>query len=334
MTTLGWADRGRLIPMADDRLRSAYDAALLHFVQGETMETVARRLGVSRSTVSRLISLAREEGLVRISLHPPSQSSDSLSTKLSSIFSADVHVVPVSPSATDVRRLDAVATVAGALISDLVGPGTTLGIAWGTTVSAVAEHLTPKDAPGSQVVQLNGAANPSTTGIPYAGEIIEKFSRALGATAHHFPVPAFFDYPETREAMWRERSVAAVRKLQQSADIALFGVGSFNSPLASHVYSGGYLSAEEIIHLRDEGVVGDICTVLMRPDGTYEDIDLNRRATGPTPKELQAIPRRMCVAAGASKVRPLHGALTSGAVTDLVIDEGAAWKLFEFATRS
>lgn len=316
--------------MTDDRLRSAYDAALLHFVQGETMETVARRLGVSRSTVSRLISLAREEGLVRISLHPPSQSSDSLSQKLSDLFSAEVHVIPVSPAATDMRRLDSVATVAGAIISDLVGPGTTLGVAWGTTISAVAEHLTPKDAPGSRVVQLNGAANPTTTGIPYAGEIIETFSKAFGSTSHHFPVPAFFDYAESKEVMWRERSVSSVREIQQASDVAVFGVGSFTSPLASHVYSGGYLSPEEVEHLRTEGVAGDICTVLLRPDGTYEDIELNKRATGPHPGELAAIPRRICVVAGASKVRPLHGALLAGAVTDLIIDEGAAWKLLEF----
>lgn len=317
--------------MTEDRRRNAYEAALLHYVQGETMETVARRLGVSRSTVSRLISLAREEGLIRITLHPPAQSSESLSSRLSDLFGLTVHVVPVSPSSTDMRRLDSVATVAGAIISDLVFPGCTVGVAWGTTLSAVTDHLTPKNTPGCSVVQLNGAANSVTTGIPYAGQIIETFGKAFGASAHHFPVPAFFDYPETRDAMWRERSISMVRELQRTADIAVFGVGSFTSPVASHVYSGGYLSHDEVLALRADGVVGDICTVLMRPDGTYEDIEINGRATGPTPKELQNIPRRICVAAGTSKVLPLHGALKSGAVTDLILDEAAAWRLLDMA---
>lgn len=317
--------------MSEDRRRIAYEAAVLHYVQGETMETVARRLGVSRSTVSRLISLARDEGLVRISLHPPTENSDSLSARISEIFGITAHVVPVSPTSTDVRRLDAVATVAGAIISDLVKPGHTIGVAWGTTISAVTDHLSPRPAPGSIVVQLNGAANSSTTGIPYAGQIIDSFGKAFGSTVRHFPVPAFFDFAETREAMWRERSLSAVRELQQTTDIAVFGVGSFNSPLASHVYVGGYLSPQDISVLRAEGVVGDVCTVLLRPDGSYEDIEINKRATGPTPGELRKIPRRICVVAGASKVLPLHGALLAGAVTDLIIDEGAAWKLLDLA---
>ncbi len=317
--------------MVEDRRRAAYEAAVLHYIQGETMETVARRLGVSRSTISRLIASARDEGLVRITLHPPTETSDSLASRLASTFNVSAHVVPVAPSATEVRRLDAVATVAGALISDVVQPGDVVGVAWGTTISAVTEHLTPKAAPGSVVVQLNGAANPSTTGIPYAGHIIDSFAKAFGATVHHFPVPAFFDYAETREAMWRERSLANVLEVQKSVDIAVFGVGAFASPLASHVYVGGYLSDEDMATLRSLGVVGDICTVLLRPDGTYEDIELNRRATGPTPKQLQNIPRRVCVVAGPAKVLPLLGALRAGAVTDLVIDEATAWKLLDVA---
>lgn len=317
--------------MAEDRRRAAYEAAVLHYIHGETMETVARRLGVSRSTVSRLISHAKDSGLVRISLHPPTENSDSLSSRIADTFGVTAHVVPVAAMSTEVRRLDAVAMVAGAIFSDMVESGLTVGIAWGTTVAAVAEHLSPRPAPGSTVVQLNGAANSTTTGIPFVGQIMESVASAFGSSVCHFPVPAFFDYAETREAMWRERSIRAVREIQRSTDVAVFGVGSFTSPLASHVYAGGYLSDDDIATLRAEGVVGDICTVLLRPDGSYDDIEMNRRATGPTPAELASIPRRLCVVAGASKVLPLHGALRAGAVTDLVLDEGAAYKLLDLA---
>ena len=40
-----------------------------------------------------------------------------------------------------------------------------------------------------------------------------------------------------------------------------------------------------------EGVVGDVCTVFLRADGTYRDIALNERATGPAPEELRRVPR-------------------------------------------
>ena len=58
---------------------------------------------------------------------------------------------------------------------------------------------------------------------------------------------------------------------------------------------------------------------------------LNERATGPTPVELQRIPRRVCVVAGDNKVAPLLAALRAGVVTDLVVDEITATGLLEAA---
>ncbi|MFC2266752.1 MAG: helix-turn-helix domain-containing protein [Peptidiphaga sp.] len=56
-----------------DRRSLAYEAALLYFVEQQTMEAISRKLGVSRSTVSRLLAAAREDGLVRITLHAPEE---------------------------------------------------------------------------------------------------------------------------------------------------------------------------------------------------------------------------------------------------------------------
>lgn len=307
----------------------AYEAAMMHFVQGETMETIARRLKVSRSTVSRLIKAARDSGLVQITLHPPQEAASNLATWIEDHYKVKPHVVPVPFKTTDARRLNAVAQMAGVVVSDLMEPNTVIGVAWGNTVSAIADHLAPRPAAGSVVVQLNGAANSSTTGIPYAGSIMEAFGRAHGSTVQHFSVPAFFDYVETREALWRERSIAAVRDLQAQADVAIFGVGSITGPNVSLVYSGGYLTPEELIEIQENGVVGDVCTVLLRADGTWRDLELNERASGPTPDELAKIPRRICVVSGLDKVTATRAALLAGVVTDLIIDEDTASRLRE-----
>jgi DNA-binding transcriptional regulator LsrR (DeoR family) len=97
------------------------------------------------------------------------------------------------------------------------------------------------------------------------------------------------------------------------------------------VYSAGYLDEEDVRTLHAEGVVGDVCTVFLRADGSYQDVALNARATGPTPAELHRVPRRICVVAGDNKVVPLLAALRSGVVTDLVVDEVTATGLLSFA---
>lgn len=316
------------------RDEQAHEAASMYYLQGQTMETIARHLGVSRSSVSRLLSYARETGLVRISVSAAPGNKGTLAGQISELFGVQTSVVPVHDVHTEVNRLHNVALVAAERLIDMMKPGATLGIAWGNTTSEITRCLPKVSFPGSTVVQLNGAATATESGMPYADAIISRAARAIGGSMVHFPVPTFFDYAETKSALWRERSVRAVLKTIDNCDIALFGVGSLSARLPSHVYSGGFLDTEEIAAAQRDGVVGDVCTVLLREDGST-DMELNSRASGPTPETLRRIPRRLCVVAGASKALPLLGALRARVVTDLVLDDGAARELLDLVrTRS
>ena len=301
----------------------------MYYLQDETMETIARRFEVSRSTVSRLIHQARATGLVQITVAPQSENGSAEQAYLSEKHGVHTHVVSVHAASSDVQRLDQVARVAGRLVSGWMEPNSILGLAWGTTVSAVVSHFAARTVPGSVVVQLNGAGNPRTSGIPYAGAILSRAGEAFGSEVMHFPVPTFFDHPETKQAMWRERSVRSVLEVQSRVDMALFGVGSFTGPVGSHVYAGDYLSDDEVDALRRDGVVGDICTMLLRADGSWRDLGINSRSSGPTPEALARIGRRVAVAAGLAKVAPLAGAVRAGAITDLVADEYVVHALVE-----
>lgn len=309
-----------------------YDAATMYYLHDQTMESIGARLGVSRSTVSRLLREARDTGLVRITIAPSGQIPSRLAEQLRQAFGVTAHIVPTRESVTPDGVLDAVARQAATLLADVMGDETTLGVAWGVTITAVAEHLLPQPTRGSAIVQLNGAASTSSSGVAYAGEILARFGTAYDAQVHYFPVPAFFDYADTRTALWRERAVRRVLDLQEHLDVAIFGVGTFAGTHMSQVYAGGYLTADEMADLLQQGAVGDICTVLLRADGSYADIPLNSRASGPTPQVLSGVARRICVVAGRHRAPATLGALRSGAVTDLVIDESTARAVALLAT--
>ena len=308
-----------------DRVSEMYRAAELYYEQGATMDGVARHMRTSRSTVSRLLRDARESGIVRISLVRPEQRT-AAGEVLAGMFGIEVHVIPVPDLVGDVERLRLVARAAAqrlaAYAAEEVDP--VIGIAWGTTLEQVVHQLEPVPQSRATIVQINGAANPSTSGIPYAGMILQDAGRALGERVVQFPVPAFFDEAETRDVLWRERFVRRMLDLRRRMDVAVFSVGALSGQVASHVYAGGYLSGDEIADLEADGVVGDICTVMLRQDGSWADVAINRRASGMTPEELGAVPHRLCVVGSPGKTRALVGALRAGVVTDLVIDDASA----------
>lgn len=313
----------------DERSRRALVASQLYYLQDLTMEAVARELRTSRSSVSRLLSYARDSGLVEIRVHEPDDRAPLVADEVRARFGVSTHVVPVPAVMSDIDRLERVATATGRILNRFFDSNMTMGVAWGSTIGAISRHLVSRPLHNSHVVQLNGAGNNRTTGIVYASEILQRFGDAYGATVQQFPVPAFFDDPRTKQSMWRERSTQRLLDLQRSMDLALFGVGSPLAQVPSHVYMGGYLEPEDYASLEADGVVGDVATVFFRADGSSEGIAMNRRATGPAFEVLRRVPRRICVVSGVSKVESLRGALAAGVITDLIVDEATARRLVE-----
>ncbi|TXR58219.1 transcriptional regulator [Quadrisphaera setariae] len=290
------------------------------------MEAIASEEGVSRSTVSRLLETARAAGIVSIQVVPVHGRASVVEQEIAHRHGVSTRVVPLPDGVGAVERLHLVARTAGRVLDSAVAAGMIVGVAWGTTTSAVSEHLLARPLADVQVVQLNGAMNTLSSGVGYGTDVLGRFAAAWDAQVHHFPVPAFFDHVETRQAMWRERSVQRVLRLQHAADVALFGIGAFGGAVPSRVWAEGYLTGPDRAALTATAV-GDVCTVFLRADGSWEGLPLNARSSGPVPPVLRRIPRRICAVADEAKVPGLLAALAAGLVTDLVLDERAAREL-------
>lgn len=311
-----------------------YNVAKRHYVDGATMEAIAQELGVSRPTVSRMLARARESGIVRITLAEPPGTDSPTARAIASAFGIEVHVVNVSSRMPVSTRLSTVARHAAQLMTAMVNDYSSVGVAWGVTAWHVARALEPMNVSGVRVVQVNGSMQPRGTGLPYVGALLQTFADALGhGTVIPFPVPAFFDQPATRELMWQERSVRSVLDQIRNLDVAVFGVGYPHAHVPSHVYTSGYIEPHDLTEALQAGAIGDVCTVLLRTDGSWEGLPMNDRSTGPTPEQLRSISRRLCVVGDHSRARALLAALRAGVVTDLVCDSHTARALHELLSR-
>lgn len=315
--------------MSDNKLAEAIKAARLYYYNNMTTAAIARELSVSKSTVSRLIKFARESGVIDIRVLDPTEEPSRLSSRIMERYQIkNAHVVPVSELAGEAEWLQRVANYAASYLNVIFDSGMILGIAWGTTLTAISKHLLRKNLYNAQIVQLNGAGNTRTMGIEYASEIIMRFATNFQARAHLFPVPAYFDYCETKQALWREGSVKRILSLQEQADVLIYSIGAVNAGIPSHVYSGDYLSQKDYKTLEQYEVAGDIATVFFKRDGSFDGIPINRRASGP---HLGLFQRKygICVVSGLAKVTGLHAALKGKLMSELIVDEPTARCLVE-----
>jgi deoxyribonucleoside regulator len=315
------------------RHATALRAAELYYLDNLTMEAISQSLGCSRATVSRLISEARSAGLVEIVVHRKGRAAATLERVIGELYGVGVTVVAPPPDASDSDRLRHAAAQGAALLRSHLAPDQTLGVLCGDTVSVLARSLSPGVVPGLQIVQIGGTGNTFSSGAEYASATLGRFGAALGARVHHFPVPAFFDSPQTRDAMWAERSVQRVLRLQQRADLAVFSLSTLGGRVPGHLYRAGYLQRDELRSLADQGVVGELGTVFLRADGTTAAVDLNDRSSGLPVERVRQIPRRLCIAVGSEKADIIRAALLAGVITDLIVDDAAA-ELLALTTRA
>lgn len=312
-----------------EKIERALIAARLYYYQNMTTDAIAKELSVSRSTVSRLLGFAKDEGLVSIKVANPTREISMFEKKICDEFRINsAYIVQVPEIAGEAVWLDRVAQFSANYLNTRFSSNMTLGIAWGTTLSAISRHLLKKSTHGTQIVQLNGAGNTQSMGINYASEIIMRFSENFQARAHLFPVPTFFDYADTKKALWREGSIKRIINLHNNADLLLYSIGAVNAGIPSHVYSGGYLEDNDYEELKKNHIAGDIATVFFREDGGFENIPLNERASGPSLnlfKEKDGI----CVVSGLAKVNGLFSALKGGLVSNLIVDEPTARELIK-----
>lgn len=305
----------------DQQIENALQAAQMYYFQNLPMKRIAAELQVSHSTISRLLSWARSEGLIEIRINDVRHRSSPLEELLKLHFKLKaVKVVPVAEIAGENVWQDRVARVAANYLNQFMGPNIVLGVAVSQMVSHISACLTPKSLVNVQVVQLNGGEYVPGVAREHAGNLIAHIATNYEAMAHLFSVPAFFDFSETRKVLWKESSITRILDLQNRSDIVLFSPES--------VHDNDRLKALTPLATRSDAV-GLISNILIRADGSYDDIELNQRACGPNLSLFHQADRAICAASGFNHLESLRGALNGRYLTDLIIDEPTARRLVE-----
>ena len=205
--------------MDPSRHSEALRAAQMYYLQDLTMDAIARELRTSRSTVSRLLSSARESGLVQIQIRNPLDTGPELEGRIRQRYGVDVHVVPVLETLNDAETLDRVAMQAARTIGPVVDSNAIIGVAWGSTLSAVSRHLTRKLAR----VDLDGAPD-VLVGDHLQIALELRLKVLVDSPAHDVLAQAAEEYAQrvhdASPAGLRKRSTMAATRPQRSASAA------------------------------------------------------------------------------------------------------------------
>lgn len=259
-----------------DKRALSVKVAQLYYQNDWRQSRIAAELNLSRPTVSRLLQYARESGIVQIKISNPLVSTQQLAAELKDYYHLDQVIVVPSEMTASGELLELVGAAAAEYIETIVKDDDTIGLAWGKTIHAIAQHLSPEDVHGVTVVQLKGSVA-NTKQKNYAFESVNAFASAFHTLPQYLPLPVIFDHQETKELVEQDTHIKYIMDLGRQADIAVFTVGTVrDSALLFHL---GYFSQAEQEYLQQHAV-GDVFSRFIDQNGSIVAPQINQRTIG------------------------------------------------------
>jgi deoxyribonucleoside regulator len=313
--------------MKDDvKISRLVEVAKMYYQLDYSQQEIAKILGISRPTVSRLLFQAVEEGIVHIKICNPVEDVEKIAMQVKEKFQLKHCIVAPIPEYEDELIKEKLGESAANFLYDTVQTGDTIGITWGTTLYHLVKKIQPKNVKDVTVVQLNGGVSYSESNT-YSSEIINGLANAFNTTPHFLPVPAVVDHIVVKQAIIADRHVKKVLEMGKRANIAIFTVGEPGEQ--STLMHAGYFTESDIETLRSNGTVGDICSRFIDINGQITNEALNDRTIGTELSDLDGKEYGVLIAGGNTKVDGIMGALRGCHANVLITDQYTAKALLE-----
>ncbi len=318
-----------MLSLMDDRTELLAYVAELYYQQRRTQAEIAKEIGTSRSSVSRMLDEAREVGAVEIRVNYPTHRDAALETIFSQRFGlASVYILR-SRTVPSERKLQRIASLAAAHLESRLRPDLILGLSWGTGVFETVEALRRHILPSLRVVQFIGAVSSGNLSID-GPEVARLAAMKLGAEYRYLNAPLIVPTQALCESLLSQPSVIETLALARQSDIAVVGIGSTDATVSS-LLRAGYLTPDELNAVAATGAVGDVCARHFDIEGYELDIDINRRVVGLSMADLRVVPEVVGVARGIRKATAILGALRGQLIDVLVTDDDTAREVLRLA---
>jgi DNA-binding transcriptional regulator LsrR (DeoR family) len=309
-----------------DDLQTMVSVARMYYEQGRKQEEIARRLKVSRASISLLLAEARRRGIVEITIRNPLEDNPELSRALCTRFSLTrCVVVPTSIRKTE-TLIDLNAARATEVFDEEAKSGDTVGIAWGRTCHAFMSSYQARGfLQGIQVIPLIGGSNRNLERYQL-NEMVRLFAEKLQGTPSFIHAPALASSREDYELYMGSSTMKAVMGKWKNVDIAVVSVGA---PPVSREFDGSRVMQRRKSGPPEALPIGDICARYFDVKGRFVQDELSSRIIGIPVESLRRIPKVLCVVGGLEKAYSLLGALKTRLITILITDERTATAVLE-----
>lgn len=297
----------------------------MYYKEKHTQEEIARKVGYSRSAISRLLSEAEDEGIIEININYPLLRDAQLERRLQDLYHLDAAFVINARDLSDSHLLQLIGRMGAHYLEKQLRDNMIIGIGWGTSLFELVNALPHLPFSDISVVQVIGASGSKSDARIDGPDLAAFLASKLNASHQFLHAPLFLDSVAAKDSLSSQKQIRDTLNLANQADLTLLGIGTIEiDPQFSSIYRTGFVNDSDIRQIKNNGGIGNFCGVIVDESGKILDIDINHRVMAVDLNVLKANGTKIVgIAAGARKSRAIEAVLNGGWLDVLITDRTA-----------
>lgn len=294
----------------------------MYYEQGLTQAIIAKKMGISRPIISKMLQQAKESGIVSISIKDESAYAVELGLRLEKKYQLDdVIVIPTNEQKQHEIVKKEVSRTAAYYLSERLKPEMDIGLSWGTTLADLIDEMPYQSFPTINVSPLVGGVSSEHLYFD-TNHLVFRLAEKLNSRCQYFYAPALAESIELANILNQSQLVGQALEQAKRVDLAIIGVGNPNQ--SSTWKRLGYIGTKELQIISKTGVKGDAVASLFDKNGQTVNNEISKRMLGIKVEDLVNIPEVMVIGCGEEKVDSIQPLLLGKCCTILIIDQKIA----------
>ena len=313
--------------MKYERKKLLAKLAYLYYIEEKSQSEIAAETGIYRTTVSRMLTEAKRERIVKIEI----ESFDSKLFRLENYVKEKYHIseLEIVPNIEDEPLWDLeqrlARSVAG-MVRSLLQDGMNIGFSWGKSLSLLVDQIGSKRLENVHFYPLAGG--PSHIHARYhVNTLIYNMTSKFHGECRFINATIIQENKELAEGILTSKYFDDLRESWENLDIAVVGIGG---PADTHNPQWfDMLTDQDFSKLQSEEAIGEVCCRVFDRKGKPVYQDLQERTVAITLEKLKQIPKTVSLAYGERKAGAILSVIKAGYINHLVTDEATILKMLE-----
>ncbi|GHU44314.1 DNA-binding transcriptional regulator [Bacilli bacterium] len=315
--------------MKDDKYKLLSQVAYMYFIEDMSQQEISKKLGIYRTTISRLIKEAREEGIVDITIRDFDTKIYALETHLQTKYQMKfVQIVPTDPEDSEQEKDEGLSRAGAAFIKQRLEKNSVVGLSWGRTLAQTIGHIENRRNTHAVFVPIVGG--PSHVNTRYhVNTLVYELARKFGGSSQFVNATVVQESKALKEGITRSKYFSELNDYWSRLDLAIVGIGGKLTVKDSQWRD--LITADDYEDLELREAIGDCCCRFVDRDGKVLKGSLYERTIGMDLTDLAKVPISVGIARSKPKAKAILAVLKRDYINTLITDEETALEILEIS---